>query len=146
MGKTYSEDLTQADADRGRRASDIINGLIVAHPWDDIKNTFVAINLEDGSSDGVLYESKADAVKHQNFEQQCAYVSFRNLMAGSSPKDMAIYLKFNADAYQAGMRLVDPDNQKAPVQDLLIPSAGFDQMKLKLNVQEAMQRFRAGQN
>lgn len=145
MGK-YSEEIDQAFADAGRRASDIINGHLVANPWDDVRDMFIAIKLEDGSSDGTLYESKADAVRHQTHEQQCAYISFRNLVGGANPKEMAIYLKFNRDAYKAGMRLVDPDNQKAPVRDLLIPTAGYDMMKNRLAAAQALHEMRARAN
>lgn len=31
---------------------------------------FVAINLEDGSSDGVLYDSRSDAVRHQKSDNR----------------------------------------------------------------------------
>lgn len=148
MGKLYSE-KAQEFADAGRRASDIINGIITAHPWDDIKDKFIAIRLEDGSSDGNIYDTKADAVRHQTHEQQCAYVGFRNLVGGATPKEMAIYLKFNRDAYLAGMRLIDPDNQRNPVQDLLIPAAGYDRMRNKLAAAQALHAMRirgAGQN
>lgn len=144
MGKTddlYSEKI-QEFMDAGRRASDIINGLITAHPWDDIKDKFVAIHIADGSSDGNIYDTKADAVRHQTHEQQYAYVAFCNLVGGATPKEMAIFLKFNRDAYLAGMRLIDPDNQKNPVNDLLIPAAGYDKMRNKLAAAQALHAMR----
>ena len=136
-GPLYSDEYKEF-IDAGKRASDIINGLITAHPWDDIKDKFVAIRIGDGSSDGVIYDTKADAVRHQSHEQQCAYVGFRNLVGGATPKEMAIYLKFNRDAYKAGMRLIDPDNQRNPVQDLLIPAKGYDEMRNRLAAAQAL--------
>lgn len=95
----------------GKRASDHVNMHRMFGNWDEVQNKWLAINLGDGSSDGVLYDSKKDAVKHQFHEQLCAYVAMRNLVNGSTPEEMAIFIKFNRDAYKAGFRLPDPDDQ-----------------------------------
>lgn len=95
----------------GKRASDHVNLHRLAQKWEDIQSKWIAVNLGDGGSDGVLYDSKRDAVKHQRHEQLCAYVAFKNLVAGSTPLDMAIFIKFTRDAYKAGFRLPDPDDQ-----------------------------------
>jgi len=105
----YSDDLPQALLDKGKRASDIVNTYISGMPFDEIKTKYIAIRLSDGGSDGVLYDTKQDAVKHQVHEMQCAYVCLNNLRAGSTPRDMAIFIKFNRDAYYKGFRLADPD-------------------------------------
>lgn len=101
--------MAQELLDAGKRASEMVNLYVTNMDWDDIKDKFVAIRLEDGSSDGIIYDSKIDAIKHQNFEQQCAYVGFRNLMGGSTPRDMAIFIAMNREAYDHGMRLADPE-------------------------------------
>ena len=116
---SYSNDLTKELLDAGKRASDILNVYIVHMRWDDIKTRFVAIRLSDGGSDGVIYDNKRDAINHQLHEQQCAYVCFNELRAGASARDMAIYIKFNRDAYANGMRLTDPDDQLGGMQPLM---------------------------
>lgn len=97
--------------DAGKRASDCVNMHRTFGDWDEIQTKWLAFKLEDGSSDGVLYDSKKDAVKHQFHEQLCAYVCFKNLVAGSTPDEMTIFLQFTRNAYKAGFRLPDPDDQ-----------------------------------
>jgi hypothetical protein len=98
-------------SDPAKRAADIINGFIHFVPWDELKNKFLAIRLSDGGSDGTLYDSKLDAVRHQSDEKLCAYVAFRNCAAGTNAIEMERFLKWNRDAYDAGMRLPDPDHR-----------------------------------
>jgi hypothetical protein len=108
--KSYSEELSNHLLDIGKRASDIVNIYITGMDFEEIKHRYIAIRLRDGGTDGVLYDSKQDAIKHQPHERQCAYVCLINLASGSSPRDMAIYLKMNRDAYYRGLRLTDPDD------------------------------------
>ncbi len=97
-------------SDAAKRASDIVNLHLAANSWDEIRDKFVAIRLSDGGYDGTLYDNKRDAVRHQSDERLCAYVCFRNLMAGASPKEMQVFLDMNRKAYDAGMRFHDPDD------------------------------------
>lgn len=98
-------------SDAAKRCADIVNGYISFVPWDELKHKFIAIRLSDGGSDGTLYDSKRDAVRHQSDEKLCAYIAFRNLAGGMNPIEAERYLKWNRDAYDAGMRLPDPDHQ-----------------------------------
>lgn len=127
-GSQYNKQVSAELLDAGKRASDIVNTYITGLTHDEIMHKFIAIRLSDGGSDGVLYDSKRDAVRHQAHEQQCAYVGLRNLVAGSNPREMAIYLKFNRDAYANGMRLVDPDDQHGG-RELLMTAARHDQYR-----------------
>jgi hypothetical protein len=101
---------TQQEKDRAKRAADIINEARQTLDWDELRTCWIAIRLSDGSSDRVLYDCKRDAVRHQLHEQQCAYVSFKNLIGGVSANDMLRFLRFTTKAYDAGMRLPDPDD------------------------------------
>lgn len=125
---SYS-DVSKELLDIGKRASDIINLHITALTWEEIQFKFVAIRLSDGGSDNVLYDSKRDAIRHQVHEQQCAYVALRNMPTGSNPRDMAIYLKFNRDAYLSGMRLVNPEDQFGGP-DLMITAKRYEHERL----------------
>jgi len=98
-------------SDAAKRASDIVNAYVTFVPPEELRHKWVAIRLADGGYDGVLYDSKQDAVRHQLDEYLCAYVCFRNLLMGANPKDMELFLKFNRDAYDAGFRLPDPDDK-----------------------------------
>lgn len=98
-------------ADAGKRASDIINLHLAFTPFEQLQSKWMAFRLQDGSSDGVLYDSKRDAVRHQLDEFLCFYVPFRHLAAGSKPHEMEVFIKFNRDAYDHGFRLPDPDEE-----------------------------------
>lgn len=101
----------------GKRAADNLNIHTLCNTREDIRDKWVAIKLADGSSDGVLYDSAPDAVRHQLHEQQCWYVCFRGLSPGGiNAKDCAIMLMHYRKAYAAGLRFVDPDNRvRVPV-------------------------------
>lgn len=111
--------------DAGKRASDIVNGYRAFHDWDDLRRKWIALRLSDGGHDGVLYDSKRDAVRFQFNEFQCAYLSFANLAGGADAYEMAVFLQFNRDAYDRGFRLPDPDADDGG-SEVLITSAQRD--------------------
>lgn len=109
----YSQNIDGDLYDAGKRASDIINELIAHNGWWEIRNKWLAFSLKDGSGDKILYDNKQDAVRHQgNNHDKYAYICFRNLAQGASPRDCAVFLKFNRDVYRAGYRLPDPADVK----------------------------------
>ena len=109
--------LTPELLDAGKRAHEAIMMHILFADWDDLKNQWLAISLEDGRSDGNIYDTAADAIKHQTFENQRWYVAFRGLgPAGSKPMECALMIRHWRKARDAGMRFVDPDNRlRAPL-------------------------------
>ena len=112
-------------SDAAKRASDNINALLAFMNPEELRRKYMAVRLSDGGYDGTLYDTKRDAVRHQLDEFLCAYVCFRNLMNGATPKEMEIFLKFNRDAYDKGFRLVDPDAAHGG-RDVLMTSAAHD--------------------
>lgn len=66
-----------------------------------------AIRLADGGSDGVVYDTRADAVRHQFWEQLCCYVLIPP--GGMQPIEAASYLNYHRQLYDAGFRLPDPE-------------------------------------
>lgn len=114
--------------DYARRCADIINDLRASHEFNELCNKWVAIRLSDGGSDKTLYDSKADAIRHQLHEQQCAYISFRNLMNGITAREAKVFLDFTRQAYDSGMRLVDPDDTHGG-QDLFLANNQWDYLK-----------------
>lgn len=97
--------------DAAKRASDIVNSYITFIPWEELRFKWLAVRLSDGGTDGNLYDSKRDAVRHQLDEFLCAYVCLKHLQGGTKPQEMQIFLDFNRDAYDAGFRLPDPADQ-----------------------------------
>lgn len=123
MGKNVISQTVISDA--AKRASDLVNAFVTFTPRDELMRKFIAIRLSDGGSDGVLYDSKQAAVKHQSDEKLCAYVSFRHLFQGTTPREMEVFLRFNRDAYDAGFRLPDPDSQSGGA-EVLVTTAQMD--------------------
>jgi hypothetical protein len=83
--------------DKGKRCSEIIAQHLLDDP-DLARESWVAIRLSDGGSDGVLYPLKEIAVSFQLHETQCAYI--RVLPGGISPREATSYLYHVAQLYQ----------------------------------------------
>jgi hypothetical protein len=118
--------------DAARRMSDMINATITFRTWDDLKHSYMAFRLDDGSTTGTLYDSKADAIRFTD-EKYHAYFCFRQGMGGVSPADCQLFLDVHRQVYDSGMRLNDPDLQR-PGQDLIISTRGYDIMRGKRGV------------
>jgi hypothetical protein len=69
-------------------------------------NRWLAISLEDGSCDTKPYASKAEAVRFQKREDQCAYLFFNGM---PTVGELRLYLDMNEELYDAGFSLADPD-------------------------------------
>lgn len=114
--------------DEAKRASDIINAYYSYVPLDRLLRSWVAIRLSDGGSDGVLYDSKRDAVRHQSDEFLCAYISLRNCPNGVSKLEAERFLAYTRATYDAGMRLPDPDDPTGG-REPFMPVAQFDGLR-----------------
>lgn len=109
-------------SDAARRIADahnlvlLTNGRSVAGKW-------IACKLSDGTSDGVLYDSRTHAVRHQLHEKQCAYLQIQP--EPMSNQEAAAYLRFVRDVYDAGLSMPDPDNPDREV----MPQYQFQQLR-----------------
>lgn len=92
--------------DAARRATEQINENLRRH-GPHAYGRWCAVALADGATDRTLYDTKADAVRHQRHEERCAYVSIPP--GGVSVRGMAHYLHFTRALYARGYRLRDPD-------------------------------------
>lgn len=93
-------------SDEGRRCSEAVN-LHLESLGAEAIGKWVAIRLSDGGSDGILYDKKADAVRFQLHEFQCAYVCIPP--GGMPPNEADVYLRVHRQMYDAGVRFADPD-------------------------------------
>lgn len=111
MGQ-YSNVLmaTDEELNAAKRLSGIINSLVIIHPIDTLIHSWIAVRLADGSTDGTLYDTRQDAVRHQPHEQQCAYLNLAPIMGGMEVSAAYAILKFHRDAYDAGMTFIDPEH------------------------------------
>jgi hypothetical protein len=93
-------------SDAAKRTRDHYELHRMAVPLECIGKWF-AVALIDGSSDGVLYDGKQDAVRHQHHnEMYYAYVQINP--GGMSICEAEAFLKIHRDMYDAGVRLHDP--------------------------------------
>jgi hypothetical protein len=102
----------QQTEDLGKRAAETIN----MHLFIDVEHAtgkWVAIRMSDGGSDGVLYDTRADAINHQLHEQFCCY--FQLPRTGATPDDARRFIEINRQLYNNGARLADPDMPGAPI-------------------------------
>lgn len=95
--------------DIGRRAHDVIS----LHVIGGNVGKWVALRLADGGSDGIPYDTRRDAIKHQLHEQLCCYVK---VPADGMPADHALrFILINRALYAQGFRLADPDMPGEPI-------------------------------
>jgi hypothetical protein len=97
--------------DAARRGSDIVNGILAGNAFDDIAHKWIALRLDNGDYDGVLYDTRRDCVRHQKNEFHCMYMTFRNIRNGLRPDMIARVMLYHREAYDAGFRLPDPDDK-----------------------------------
>lgn len=127
---TYSDLITATDEeiDSAKRLSNYINNVCVFQPLDVVLNSWIAVRLSDGSTDGVLYDSRRDAVRHQPYEKQCAYLSLRAAPGGMDIQGAYAILKIHRDAYNNpnyNISFIDPEHPTGGT-DLTMPIAMED--------------------
>ncbi len=106
-GEVYKDrppGLSDEDWDLARRVADAVNLHIDASEMTGrTKPGFVAVRLNDGSSDGVLYDSRADAVRAQGSENyRCAYIKLNP--GGMSARQAWVVIYGYRQMYDAGAR------------------------------------------
>lgn len=114
--------------DSGRRMAELINLKVICHPWDTIVNSWMAFRLDTGDSDNVLYDTRADAIRHQADERWCCYFFMKAAMGGVKAFDCQLYINLHRQVYEAGGRLADPE---AP--DLILSTRAYDVMRGKVS-------------
>lgn len=100
-----SEPGRYAVTDRGRRLADHVRAARSIGG----EGRWIAARLSDGATDGIVYDTKADAVRHQVTETQCAYMVVPP--AAMPEAEATAYLELHEKMYAAGYRLQDPDTQ-----------------------------------
>lgn len=92
-----------------KRVADAINVRMTFTSWADLAHQWMAFRLSDGGSDGVVYEHRIDAVRHQLHETQCMYICFKDLVGGAKAHEIAHVILFHRAAYEGGAVLPDPE-------------------------------------
>lgn len=91
--------------DRGKHCADAVNTALLLGGV----NKWVAVRMSDGKSDGAIYDTKRDAIRHQLHEYQCAYIKIPP--GGMSVDHADRYLNVHRKLYDNGMRIADPDHE-----------------------------------
>lgn len=89
--------------DRGRFLSDAVADARARGG----QGRWLAARLSDGKTDGVIYDSRDDAIRHQLHETQCAYLVVPP--GPMPPAEATAWLSLQERLYDAGMRMTDPD-------------------------------------
>lgn len=100
-------DVTSEEWDVARRAADQVNVHVLAQGTA-VHGRYVAIRLSDGGSDGNLYDTRVEAIRHQMRPDSCAYS--RIAVGGTTPKQMWIFIVYMRQVYENGGRF----SQEAP--------------------------------
>lgn len=108
-------------SDEAKRMSDCVNLHITCNPVWELNTKWLAFRLQDGTSDGALYDSREEAIHHQPYPDRCCFFTFRSAMGGVTPKDMQIWLEMERNASTARLALHE---EKAP--QLIIPASYYD--------------------
>ncbi len=96
-------------SDEAKAASDAVNLHVSALGFDAMRK-WVAVSLRNGKSDGTLYDTKQEAIRHQLDEFLCAYVCVPP--NGMSPCSAESFLATHRKLYKAGFRMVDRDDPR----------------------------------
>lgn len=92
-------------SDAAKRVTDVYNLHRVADPYGCI-GFWIACALADGSSDGVLYETKQDAIRHQHHNEN--YYTFIQIVPSTMTEcEAEVMLKVARMAYDKGWRITD---------------------------------------
>lgn len=94
-------------SDAGKRAADEYATHRLADPIGSV-GKWIAVRLDDGSSDHALYTSKLDAVRHQkNNEKYFAFIQIGPWQMNA--EDASAFIALQRRIYDADMRMTDPD-------------------------------------
>lgn len=106
MPNTYS--------DAAKRCADTITmHAIVMRDQKYFTQRWVAIRLSDGGSDGALYDTRVDAVRHQLHENLCCYVMVPP--DGMTAQEAEVFMIYNRALYDNGARMPDPQQHISPL-------------------------------
>jgi hypothetical protein len=90
--------------------------MLITREWGELVSSCMAFRLDDGSTDGTLYPSRAVALRYQ-LRPACVFY-FRNSLGGVPVRDIAIWLNMQREAY-ANDRIawIDPESPDLIISD-----------------------------
>jgi len=95
-------------SDSARRLADTVSLHLTATNGE-AAGSWIAARLTDGGTDGILYDTRRDAIAHQLHESLCGYVLIPP--SGMGPREAESFLHTCRALRDAGIPLADPDNE-----------------------------------
>lgn len=106
----YSKALSVELVESGFRASEAVTAAIAkAGGWWDVRNRWMGIRLSDGECNGIIFDTRHDAVRFYANKDPHFFLGLKNLAGGAVPRELAVVIKFARDAHRAGFRYTDPE-------------------------------------
>lgn len=121
---TGKDELSREEIDAARRMMDAVNLHVQASRASGREEPgFVAIKLSDGSStDGVLYDNRRDAVRHNIHDRAACYVKVGKM--SMTFKEAVVVLLMNRKAYSNGVVFAEEAPQHLQLTELMKPYLG----------------------
>lgn len=99
------------DREAGARAAHIIRQHLTDLDRDTVRTSTVAIRLADGGSDGVVYDNRRDAVRHQARPDDCVYLRLRDFLLRCDAPMLTMIIAYRRIARDRGMPNADRDHR-----------------------------------
>jgi hypothetical protein len=96
---------TQVYSDAAKRIADVMT---LHSVYGGKTGSWLAFTLADGTTDGVLYDSRSACISHQLHESYCLYIQL--VPGGMQPKEAQALLDAYRAIYDAGMRVNSPED------------------------------------
>lgn len=120
--------------DAGQRMSDTINNIRMGNDWDNIKDSWMAFALEDGRSDGTVYDTRDDAIRfHRNRAKKYFYCALRSTIHGMSSKEATQILALTRTQAERG-RYNPTTERHDPIMPLTQEGYNAELLSNKLNL------------
>jgi len=117
----------------GIRMSETVNNVRTSHDWDDIKNGWMAFALEDGTSDGTIYDSRDDAIRyHRNRAKKYFFLTLRQCIHGLSSREATMILAMTRVQSERG-RYHPETTRSDPIMPLTRDTFTDEMISTKLN-------------
>lgn len=92
--------------------SEVVTNVRHSADWSEVRTGWMAFRLEDGRSDGVVYDSRDDAIRHHwNRSDKYFYFSLKNAIGGLPPDHATMILATARVQSSRGRYHPVPENQ-----------------------------------
>lgn len=120
-------------SDAGIRMSDTVNNVRMSSDWNDVKDGWMAFALEDGTSDGVVYDTRDDAIRfHRNRAKKYFFLTLRQCIHGLSQREATMILAMTRVQSERGRYHPETDRHD-PIMPLTRETFNDELISIKTN-------------